>query len=127
MGRFIVGASVGGGYSAQELYGKFSYKTMVKTMKTKKNNKIRNLAIGTGISFLLICCCMIGAIYSAGQPTNVIPTENSINSQIPIEKIIEMTFSAASIKTAQSYSPTPLSTPTLAPISTFTLSPPSQG
>jgi len=82
-----------------------------------KQKLIGKLAIGCSSLFILCCLCFVPiAILSPVAPTSETP--------IPIEKIIEMTFSAAGAQTAASYSPTPLPILTLALTSTFTPPPP---
>ncbi|MBC7876684.1 MAG: excalibur calcium-binding domain-containing protein [Anaerolineales bacterium] len=63
------------------------------------------------VSLISVCC--IGYLFFRDK--NAISSTSTIEAPIPIEKIIELTISAADAQTAASYSPMPLSTLTLVP------------
>jgi photosystem II stability/assembly factor-like uncharacterized protein len=89
---------------------------------TKKGGKPRRIAIA--ISFAVLCCVgsLAGILSVPGlMPANVEATPTNAEA-MPVEKIIEMTFSAAGSQTAVFY-PTPSPTPTPAPTSTSTVTP----
>ena len=80
---------------------------------TKKSNKFNWTVIAFVVSLIVVCCVAVVAI-------SYLPSLISTNeAPAPIEKIIEMTFSAAGTQTAVSYSPTPLFVPTITPTATF--------
>jgi hypothetical protein len=83
-----------------------------KTGATK--SKITNVTAILIIGIMLVCLiviCFVGILLMNPDRVTSNPTSEP---PLPIEKVIEMTFSAASAQTAMSYSPTPLTTPTLA-------------
>ena len=78
-----------------------------------KQKFIGKLAIGCSSLFILCCLCIVPiAILSPSTPLPISETP------LPIEKIIEMTFSAAGTQTAALYNPTPLTILSLTPTST---------
>jgi competence protein ComEC len=87
----------------------------ISSSRNKKSKKFNWIAIAGMISFMVVCCvAATGITFYEIAPTPISETP------IPVEKIIEMTFSAAGTQTAASYSPTPLltstGTPTAIPI-----------
>jgi len=91
-------------------------------MRIKKKHKTRNLTFAGIASLVVICCGMVFSIILGGE---IVASPISANTEIPIplEKIIQLTFSAAGAQTAAASSPTSPPLSTIAPTATLLVLP----